>query len=129
MEFNSINVLRKESKLILESLKADRISYTGPEDEDFNKWRKSLKKTGIFAIFIDNHLFYIGKSKTPSTRLKEHFILPSDGGYTKNHLIDECLRRKNKIEASFQPVPGVIYSSIEELIIKKEQPHWNYKKS
>lgn len=88
-----------------------------------------------YAIWENDELKYIGKSKDVGARLKDHcFKMPKKGHHNVHSHIVQCLKKKKKISVSLIAVPEQIYSSIEESLIEQNNLYdsgigWNKRRS
>lgn len=126
--FTSIKYLKNDADLILGKLKRNKNDLKEVGDPKFDRKRKDLgAKVGIYAIFENEEIVYIGKTKNVLNRFRDHFIKKSERTASKISKVKESLSYGNKIEVSFVEVPEIIYSSIEEILIQslKGDTKWN----
>lgn len=119
VNFSSLSALREDSEEVHKALLGNRIKVREIGDPDFDRYRIGLGPvTGIYAIFCESKIVYIGKTKSAINRLRDHFISCSDSTQSKIDEIRDLLKKGKEIEVSFVEVPQEVYSSIEEILIK-----------
>ena len=109
-----INKVSEKVKLELES-SASRVVFPGDNFETLRK--KAMNKSGVYAIFFDENIVYIGKSRNAGGRFREHFIKCSETTNSKIGEVTSALNDGKKVELSFVELPTSVYSVIEEQLI------------
>ena len=129
IHLKSKDAIEEDSEAVLDFLIDNRRLFT-TNDESFDKYRLSLAgRAGVYAVFCDEALIYVGKTKDASARFRDHFVRSSPSTASKIKEFEALLSSDRKVEIAFCELPVQVYSAIEEALIHWLNPELNQRAS